>query len=69
MTTSSSYWADTPDPRHLPIRQREAWHWEAWDKEQDALGELIGKGGPEYVDTTAVSDDTGPIHIVHERRR
>lgn len=31
------YWDETPDPRHLPIEEREAWHRDAWDREQHEL--------------------------------
>ena len=35
---SMNYWADTTEtPRTLPITEREAWHRDAWDREQDEL--------------------------------
>jgi len=34
------YWDESPDPRHLPISEREAWHRDAWLREQDELLEL-----------------------------
>lgn len=64
--SNERYWAEHPNPRELPIRKREAWHWEAWDKEQDALTEIAGNGAAEYIDTVAV-DDTGTIHVIHHR--
>lgn len=34
------YWDETPDPRNLPIDEREAWHRDAWAREQDTLRDL-----------------------------
>jgi hypothetical protein len=33
------YWAAEQHPGHLPIHEREAWHRDAWDREQVALYE------------------------------
>lgn len=32
-----SYWQDHPHPSQLPISEREAWHRDAWDREQMEL--------------------------------
>lgn len=32
-----SYWEEHPHPGRLPVSEREAWHRDAWDREQDAL--------------------------------
>jgi hypothetical protein len=37
-----TYWERTNEhPGALPVPEREAWHREAWDREQDALTETI----------------------------
>lgn len=37
MRSIMGYWDENPDPRHLPISEREAWHRDAWDREQTEL--------------------------------
>lgn len=37
-----TYWEHTDEhPAALPVHEREAWHRDAWDREQVALGNII----------------------------
>lgn len=45
------YWNETDiHPSSMPIVAREAWHRDAWDREQDALGALVGENVTERLD-------------------
>lgn len=49
MIDTISYWTNTEvHPAELTIAAREAWHRDAWDREQHELGNLIGNDVTEY---------------------
>jgi hypothetical protein len=54
--TANFYWADQEThPATLPMVAREAWHRDAWDREQDELGLLVGGDVTEYPETSSVT--------------
>lgn len=50
------YWADQDtQPSQLPIIAREAWHRDAWDREQMELGAMVGSNATEFIDSSSIT--------------
>lgn len=65
----TTYWEHTDEhPGALPINEREAWHRDAWDREQVALLDLTsGAAGHDYPARASRNFGYASGGTVHER--
>ncbi len=50
-----NYWSRTPHLNTYTIEDLEAWHRDAWDREQNELGDLIGQSAAEHMECSVIT--------------